>query len=60
MNNTVWDRVRKSVGLPQVRIHNLKHTFGRHLRAAGVSYEDRQDLLGHKSGASVAIKYKFA
>ncbi len=26
------------------------HTFGRRLRAAGVSYEDRQDLLGHKSG----------
>ena len=25
-------------------------TFGRRLRAAGVSFEDRQDLLGHKSG----------
>ena len=23
---------------------------GRRLRAAGVSFEDRQDLLGHKSG----------
>jgi len=32
------------------RIHDLKHTFGRRLRAAGVSFEDRQDLLGHKSG----------
>lgn len=29
---------------------DLKHTFGRRLRAAGVSFEDRQDLLGHKSG----------
>ena len=38
------------VGLPQVRIHDLKHTLGRRLRSAGVSYEDRQDLLGHKSG----------
>jgi len=28
----------------------LKHTFGRRLRAAGVSFEDRQDLLGHRSG----------
>jgi integrase len=28
----------------------LKHTFGRRLRAAGVSFEDRQDLLGHCSG----------
>jgi integrase len=29
---------------------DLKHTFGRRLRAAGVGFEDRQDLLGHKSG----------
>ena len=26
-----------------------KHTFGARLRAEGVSYEDRQDLLGHRS-----------
>ena len=38
------------VGLPQARVHDLKHTFGRRLRAAGVSFEDRQDLLGHRSG----------
>ncbi len=50
MNNTSWKRVRKLVDLPQVRVHDLKHTFGRRLRSAGVSYEDRQDLLGHKSG----------
>jgi len=25
-------------------------TYSRRLRAAGVSFEDRQDLLGHKSG----------
>jgi hypothetical protein len=31
-------------------VYHLKHTFGRRLRAAGVSFEDRQDLLGHKSG----------
>jgi len=30
-------------------VHDLRHTFGHRLRAAGVSYEDRQDLLGHKS-----------
>jgi integrase len=50
MNNSAWRRARKKVGLVQVRIHDLKHTFGRRLRAAGVSFEDRQDLLGHKSG----------
>jgi hypothetical protein len=27
----------------------MMHTFGRRLRAAGVSFEDRQDLLDHKS-----------
>jgi integrase len=37
-------------GFRRVRVHDLKHTFGRRLRAAGVSFEDRQDLLGHKSG----------
>ena len=32
-----------------LQTHDLKHTFGRRLRAAGVSGEDRQDLLGHKN-----------
>ncbi len=50
MNNTSWQKARSRAGLPQVRVHDLKHTFGRRLRAAGVSFEDRQDLLGHKSG----------
>jgi integrase len=31
-------------------VHDLKHTYVRRLRAAGVSFEDRQDLLGHRSG----------
>ena len=50
MNNTAWKMGRTRVGLKQVRIHDLKHTFGRRLRSAGVSLEDRKDLLGHKSG----------
>ena len=29
------------------RVHDVRHTFGMRLRAANVSYEDRQDLLGH-------------
>ena len=37
-------------GFQRVRVHDLKHTFGRRLRAAGVGFEDRQDLLGHRSG----------
>jgi integrase len=45
-----WIRARKKLGLSDVRCHDLKHTCGRRLRAAGVSFEDRQDILGHKSG----------
>lgn len=50
MNNSAWRKARIRAGLPGVRVHDLKHTFGRRLRAAGVSFEDRQDLLGHRSG----------
>lgn len=49
MNNSAWRRARKNAGLVQVRVHDLRHTFGRRLRAAGVGVEDREDLLGHKS-----------
>jgi integrase len=50
MLNTGWKKARVEAGLPQVRVHDLKHTFGRRLRAAGVGFEDRQDLLGHRAG----------
>ena len=50
MLNSAWLKARNRAGLTQVRVHDLKHTFGRRLRAAGVSFEDRQDLLGHTSG----------
>jgi integrase len=64
INNTAWKAARgraadawakehgepAPAGLRSIRVHDLKHTFGRRLRAAGVSFEDRQDLLGHRSG----------
>lgn len=50
MLNSAWLRARACAGLRQVRLHDLKRTFGRRLRSAGVSFEDRQDLLGHRSG----------
>jgi integrase len=50
MLNSAWKKARARAGLNQVRVHDLKHTFGRRLRATGVSFEDRQDLLGHRSG----------
>lgn len=70
MYGSAWKRVRRLAaerygrttgkdapdGFRRVRVHDLKHTFGRRLRAAGVSFEDRQDLLGHKS-ARVTTHY---
>lgn len=50
MTNSAWKNARKKANLPSVRVHDLRHTFGRRLRAAGVSLEDRQDLLGHYAG----------
>ncbi len=50
MNNSAWRNAREKAKIMDVRVHDLKHTFGRRLRAAGVSFETRQDLLGHKSG----------
>jgi len=49
MNNSAWKRARQKLDLP-VRMHYLKHTFGRRLRVAGVSLETRKILLGHRNG----------
>ena len=73
MNNSAWKSARTRaadkwerqtgtpapVGFRKVRVHDLKHTFGRRLRAANVSFEDRQDLLGHKS-ARITTHYSGA
>jgi integrase len=62
MNDTAWRNARyraakiweKEKGTPAhpgfetLRVHDLKHTFGRRLKAADVSTEDRKNLLGHK------------
>ncbi len=63
MNNSGWKAARRRAALryPQelgrsapegfrrIRVHDLKHTFGYRLRAAGVGFEDRKTLLGHKA-----------
>ena len=62
--SSAWKRARKSAadkleedtgtpapfGFRHIRVHDLKHTFGRRLRAAGVSLETRKVLLGHTTG----------
>ena len=43
-----WKRARVRAKLPHVRVHDLKRTFGRRLRAAGVSFADLQGLFEHR------------
>ncbi len=55
INNSAWKTAWEKAGLPidgsyTKGPHNLKHTFGRRLRAAGVPFEIRKVLLHHKSG----------
>ncbi len=55
MNNTAWCNAWRNAGLPagsewRRGVHNLRHTFGRRLRAVGVQLETRRVLLGHKNG----------
>jgi integrase len=47
MNNNGWQWARRDAGLPMVRVHDLRHSFAYRLRAAGVSAENREALLGH-------------
>ncbi|MCU7837557.1 MAG: tyrosine-type recombinase/integrase [gamma proteobacterium symbiont of Taylorina sp.] len=37
-------------GFSNLRVHDLRHTFGRRLRSASVTKETRSALLGHKTG----------
>lgn len=64
MNNSAWDsataRATEKLALEEgkpvndeffhLRVHDVKHTLGRRLRAAGVSNETRKVLLGHTNG----------
>ena len=50
MDNKRVAGARKRAGLTRVRVHDLRHSFGHRLRAAGLSFEDRQELLDHCLG----------
>ncbi len=43
-------RAREALRLLHLRVHDLRHTFGRRLRAVGLPLEPREVLLGHKNG----------
>ena len=55
LNNTAWKRAWKKAKLPTEQgimkgVHNLRHSFGRRLRGAGIPLETRKALLGHAHG----------
>ena len=47
MNNNAWQRARKKAGIPDLHIHDLRHTVGMRLREAGAHEETIADLLWH-------------
>jgi integrase len=50
----VWSRVRGAAGLPDVRLHDLRHSFASVGAAGGLSLPVIGALLGHKHAATTA------
>lgn len=46
--NRTWDRVREAVGIPDVRLHDLRHSFASDALMAGVPLAIVGELLGHR------------
>lgn len=44
-----WDSLRKKVGLPHLRMHDLRHSFASFLVNSGHSLYEVQQLLGHSN-----------
>jgi integrase len=52
-----WDLCRRSVGLPDVRIHDLRHSFASALVNRGMTLFDVKEALGH---ANIATTQRYA
>lgn len=51
-----WKRLRQELGMPDVRIHDLRHTFASCLVNAGHSLYEVQKILGH-SDPKITMRY---
>lgn len=51
-------KVCRKADIKPATVHSLRHSFGAHLRMAGVSLADIADLLGHKDLATTQIYAK--
>jgi len=47
--NKAWDRIRARAGLPHLRIHDLRRTFGSWLADAGFTAKQIGAVLGHRT-----------
>jgi integrase len=52
-----WDKIRKQAGIPDVRIHDLRHNFASLLVNNGRSLYEVQKLLGH---ADISTTQRYA
>ncbi|WP_368646946.1 tyrosine-type recombinase/integrase [Castellaniella ginsengisoli] len=50
MNNSAWQKARGRAKLGDLHVHDLRHTVGMRLRAAGVSPRTQDAILWHTSG----------
>jgi integrase/recombinase XerC len=51
-------KICRKAGITQTTVHALRHSFGAHLRMAGVPLADIADLLGHNDVATTQIYAK--
>lgn len=53
---SLWKKVRRDAGIPDVRLHDLRHTFASHAVMRGVPLPVLARLMGH-SGTRMTLRY---